>query len=86
MANVRSLTTEALFKALQINIEWQQKWSRELEQIEYFGKPAPAQFISYGKQLICEHQERIEAIEMELDRRQRIEIFKEFYNEICKQT
>lgn len=84
MSNVRSLSNEALMKALRINIEWQQKWSRELEQIIYFGKPAPAQFISYGKQLIWEHQDRIDSIELELERRHRVEMFKQFYEEINK--
>lgn len=75
---------EELRKALMFNIRAQQEWSRAMEQVIYFGKEAPPGFLAYGKEFIWEHQDRVEAIEMELDRRQRLELFKTFYEEVCK--
>lgn len=83
--NVRSMTMDELYSALHMNICHQHEWSRAIEQVLYFGKEAPPGFLVYGKECIWERQERVEAIEMELDRRQRLELFKTFYDQICKQ-
>jgi len=82
--DVRNMTMEQLFSALSFNIQCQQKWSRAMEQVLYFGKEAPPGYLEYGKNFIWEHQDRIEIIEIEIDRRKRVELFKTFYEEVCK--
>jgi hypothetical protein len=72
--NVRCLTNEQLRDVLRIDIAAQQEWSRSLELVIYRGREAPAGFVRYGKRLIEEHQQRVEYIEMELERRARVEI------------
>lgn len=64
-----SLTDDELRQAWLKNIEWQQKWTRKLERIIYFGESAPAAFVKYGMQIIMDHQDKVDCIEIELERR-----------------
>lgn len=66
---LRTLTEKELESALFKNIVWQQKWSRKLEKIIYFGEESPATFIPLGLQIIQWHQDKISMIEDELERR-----------------
>lgn len=74
MASVRTLTEKDLKTALFKHIVWQQKWSRKLEQIIYCGEEAPAMFIHTGFQIIQWHQDKINMIEDELERRWKDEV------------
>jgi len=78
------MSMEQLRDALQANIRAQQECSIAMEQIIYLGKEAHPDFIAFGKDFVWGHQDRIEMIEIEIDRRQRLELFKSFYEEICK--
>lgn len=79
---VRTLTDEALEEALFKNIMWQQKWSRKLEKIMYFGEDAPAMFITLGVEIIQAHQDKITMIEQELERRGRVKFFNNLVEKI----
>ncbi len=78
------MTMEQLRDALSANVQAQQDCSIAMEQIMYLGKEAHPEFLTFGKEFIWGHQDRIEMIEIEIDRRQRLELFKTFYEQICK--
>lgn len=81
-ARLRTLTDEELGEVLFKNIRLQQKWSRKLEKIVYCGEAAPAMFTTTGWQIIQDHQEIIEMIERELERRSRVKFFKNLVEKI----
>lgn len=80
--NVRDLSREEICKAIQNNIMWQQKWSRKLERILYANEQAPPLFVKYGYEVIHDHQEKIDLLTCELERRARVQVFKTLVQQI----
>lgn len=76
MRCLRTLSVEEMKHALRTNMDLQQKWSRKLERIMYLNEEAPAMFIQSGMEIIQEHQEKIDMLENEMERRTRVQVFK----------
>lgn len=73
--SLRDITHEELTRAIQVNIQWQQVWSRKLERA-YIGKEMfTHEFIQMGHQIIQEHQDKITTLEDELQRRHNVKVF-----------
>lgn len=82
--NVREMTHEQLLAALKCSIDAQREWADSLGRVMYWKQEAPGGFIKYGHDLIWEHGDRIEAIEMELERRTRVKVMKTFCEMVLK--
>lgn len=79
---LRTLSEQEIRRAIRTNIEWQQRWARKLECIKYFAEEAPDGFVEYGYFIIMEHQDKIDMLERELERRARVQVFKNIVQHI----
>jgi hypothetical protein len=78
----KNLTDTELCQALRAHICWQTSWCRKLEKVVYMNEGETPSFASIAQHWIWEHQVRIDAVETEMERRQRVKFFKSLYDNI----